>query len=384
MTQPKILLCTVGTSLFNNLRGLAWNLDDPKVVRPEIRPVAEALVPAFAAGDWQAVVGVLGRLSPQERLCGAEINSLTSLFARGYAPADCSLFFFHSATPDGRAIAAILRDYYRARTQAPVKDVEVEDLQDGDAKRFRTKGLRNLARKLCAVIRDYSPPACAINATGGYKAQIAIAVVLGQALGVPVYYLFETFPEIIPFPPMPVALDYELWMRASGMLFNLDGCRDLVPADVYAEEWDERYESLVVREGIDGRDYVELSATGQIFHETFRSRFATTHDRVLPPAVPLGQKKPPHIEHSGHMPKDVKPFLVRVTDDVPQVARCATFYHNPDCPERTRFRLGRDGVEGILSDGSYCVKFRVDTSAQTAGQQAAVVAALNEWLAGQK
>jgi hypothetical protein len=105
---------------------------------------------------------------------------------------------------------------------------------------------------------------------------------------------------------------------------------------------------------------------------------------VLPPAVPPGQKQSPHVEDSGHLPKAVKPFLIRVTNEVPQVARCATFYHNPDCPDRTRFRLGRDGVEGILSDGSYCVKFRVETLAQTPGQQAAVVAALNEWLARQK
>jgi hypothetical protein len=65
---------------------------------------------------------------------------------------------------------------------------------------------------------------------------------------------------------------------------------------------------------------------------------------------------------------------------LPQVVHCATFYYNPDLTERTRFRLGRDGIEGIFSDGSFTVKFRVETSAQTPGQQAAVVAALNEWL----
>jgi hypothetical protein len=42
--------------------------------------------------------------------------------------------------------------------------------------------------------------------------------------------------------------------------------------------------------------------------------------------------------------------------------------------------VGRDGIEGVYSNGTFTVKFRVETSAQTPGQQAAVVAALNEWL----
>src|SRR5262249_11595371 len=153
-----------------------------------------------------------------ERLCGAEINSVASMIDKGYLPADCGLYFFHSATADGRKIATILRSYYRARGHSPVEAVEVTDLQDEDPKRFRTRGLRNLVRALCRVVRQHTAPACAINATGGYKAQVAVAVLLGQALGIDVYYMHERFSEIIAFPPLPVALDFEVWMRASGML----------------------------------------------------------------------------------------------------------------------------------------------------------------------
>jgi hypothetical protein len=258
----------------------------------------------------------------------------------------------------------------------------VPDLQDQDPKRFRTKGLRNLARKICGVIRERSAAACAINATGGYKAQIAIAVLLGQAIGVPVYYKHELFSEIIAFPPMPVALDFEVWMKASGMLFDLERSTDLILAATYGEEWDEKYESLVERVPIDGQDYLELSPTGQIFHETFRERFRTARDEVLPPLVPPAQKRPPRLENAGWPGErpEVERFMKRVTDEVPQVVHCATFYYNPDLAERTRFRLGRDGIEGIYSNGSFTVKFRVETSAQTLGQQAALVAALNEWL----
>ena len=231
--------------------------------------------------------------------------------AKGYAAADANLVFCHSDTADGQAIGRILEVYFRRAGHSSVQARTITDLQDRDPRLFRTRGLRNLAREVCKVIRDYGAASCAINATGGYKAQIAIAVLMGQALGVPVYYKHELFDEIIAFPPMPVAFDFEAWMRLSGLLLVLQA--DLQPADLVEDYPDdaETLESLVDRETVDGVDYLELSPTGQIFHETFRERFRTTRDQVLPPPVPTGQKKPPHFEDSGHMHavRGLKAFL---------------------------------------------------------------------------
>jgi putative CRISPR-associated protein (TIGR02619 family) len=340
------------------------------------------LAAAFRSKDWFAVATEMAKLPVDARVCGAEINSIASMIDNGYAPGNCGLFFLHSDTDDGRNIAAIIKSYFQPRGHAPVEAINVPDLQDHDPKRFRTKGLRNLARKICGVVRDYSATACAVNATGGYKAQIAIGVLLGQAIGVPVYYKHELFSEIIAFPPMPVALDFEVWMRASGILYDLERTSEPISAFIYADEWDEKYESLVERILIDEQEYLELSPTGQIFHETFRERFRTARDQVLPPAVPQAQKRSPRLEKSGWPGEhpDVERFMSKMTTEVPQVMLCATFYYNPDLTERTRFRIGRDGIEAIYSDGSFTVKFRVETTAQTPGQQAAVVATLNEWL----
>jgi putative CRISPR-associated protein (TIGR02619 family) len=378
MTRPSILICTVGTSLFRpNLEGLKKDLTDGKI-RDDLKPLAQA----YQQQDWPTVAYQLAQLSPSERICGAEINSIASMIDKQHVPVDCGLFFLHSATDHGRNIAAILKSYYQSKGHAPVETIDVPDLQDQDPKRFRTKGLRNLARAICGVIRERSASACAINATGGYKAQIAIGVLLGQAIGVPVYYKHELFSEIIAFPPMPIALDFEVWMRASGMLYDLERASEPIRAAGYADDWDEKYESLIERVQIDGQDYLELSPTGQIFHETFRERFRTARDQVLPPPVPPAEKCPPRLEDAGWPGRhpEVERVMKRVTDEVPQVKHCATFYYNPDLAERTRFRLRRDDIEGVYSDGSFTVKFRVETSAQTPGQQAAVVAALNEWL----
>jgi putative CRISPR-associated protein (TIGR02619 family) len=374
MRPAQTVICTVGTSLFRpNLAGL--RADDPE-------PNRQALARAYAAGDWEAVAAGLGTHGPTDRLCGAEINSLASLVAKGYAAADANLVFCHSDTADGQAIGRILEVYFRRAGHSSVQARTITDLQDRDARLFRTRGLRNLAKEVCKVIRDYGAASCAINATGGYKAQIAVAVLMGQSLGVPVYYKHELFDEIISFPPMPVALDFEAWMRLSGLLFALQAA--LQPADL-VEDYPgdaETLESLVDRETVDGVDYLELSPTGQIFHETFRERFRTTRDQVLPPAVPTGQKKPPHVEDSGHMHavRGLKAFLEAVTASAPLVVRCSTFWSHPDLPRPARFWVGAEGVEGQFSDGKALVKFRVETRATTPGQMAAVAATLNEWL----
>ncbi len=321
----------------------------------------------------------LRSFGPHDRLCGAEINSIASLIERKYAQPKCGLYFMHSETEQGRQVVEVLCEYYRSLGHEPVKAIEVKDLQDDDPRRFRTKGLRQLVKEISRIIRNHSPAACAINATGGYKAQIAVGVVLGQALGVTIYYKHEQFSEVISFPPLPVALDFELWMRASGMLMNLLDA-DPVPASRYKDEWDERYESLVERVQIDGEDYLELSPTGQIFHETFTDRFRSLKDHLLPP--PASKKLEPRLEKAGWPGEhpEVEQFLRRITDEVPFVVQCCTDYFNPDLPEKTRFFLKGGELKGQFSKGSYTVKFFVKTTAETEGQLAAAMAALNEWL----
>jgi len=369
MTASPILLATVGTSMLGNLKTLKAE-DQPELLR------------AFVARDWQALGRALADLPGNLPVCGAEVNSVASMIEHGYAARDCGIFFFHSDTDDGRNLAGALTECFRRRGHAPVEAVQVPDLQDSDPRRFRTHGLRNLARLLCKTIRERSAQACAINATGGYKAQIAIAVLLGQAIGVPVYYKHERFSEIIAFPPMPVALDFNVWMKSSGVLNVLAKLSEPVPVSEFEDEWDEKFESLVERVPIDGQEYVELAATGQIFHETFRERFRSHRDQLLPPHAAASQKKKPQLEKAGWPGEhpEVERFMQAVTDEVPQVIQCRTHYYNPDLRRPTRFRMSSRGIECLFSQGNYAVKFIVETTATTEGQKEAMVASLNEWL----
>ena len=281
---------------------------------------------------------------------------------------------------DGEKISQVLEDYFRRAGWIDVSCHRVEGLQDDDPKMFRTQGLRNLVKAFGEMIRDTGGKTfCAINATGGYKAQVAIAVLMGQAMEVPVYYKHERFSEIIDFPPMPVALDPSLWRRASGMFTALATPRSVEPAEHFEEDWDERFEPLVNRETIDGVPYLELSATGQIFHEAFSSEFREYGEKALPPAAAPGEKLEPRLGSHGYEQAEepIRRYLEKITDEVPYVRSCASTYWNLNLPQANHFRLRRDGVEGVYSNGTWCVKFAVNTTAPTGSPLDHVVADLN-------
>ena len=373
--QPNALLCTIGTSLlYPNLSNL--------IKEKQTDPVRTALAQAYSDKNWSEVATQLRQIDPTDRLCGAEINSVTDLITqriieRGY------LHLFHSETDEGKAIAQILQAYF-TQDRWNVKIHCIEGLRDDDPDSFRTQGLRNLAKLFGEQVREsrqnFIP--CAINATGGYKAQIAIAALMGQALDIPVYYKHERFDAIIPFPPMPVALDFSLWQRASGMFMVLSQSNACEPWKHFSEDWDERFEPLVNRETIDGEDYLSLSATGQIFHETFRSRFQELKATTLPPPASKSKKEHPKLgNHAYNQARDsISRFLQEVTNAKPYVRFCHSTYWNPDLSEPTRFRLSNKEVQGTYSNGTWCMKFKVVTTSADENQLPGVVADLNDWL----
>lgn len=379
------LICTVGTSLFqpNRFKLLTaekyqdWLKGQPESDQEYLSlELFTNLKTAFTDQNCSQIANYMTQIPGETRLCGAEINSITDLIEREYCTKDCLLIFCHSETKEGQEIANILEDYYRSKGHR-VKLLEITGLQDEDPKKFRTYGLRNLAKKIGQVVREQSAQFCAINATGGYKAQIAIGVLMGQALGVPVYYKHERFSEIIAFPPMPVSLDFDLWLQKSGLLNILE--KDVIRWQTIEDDWDERLESLVERVTIDGDIYLELSPTGQIFHETFKGRFASDRDLILPPPIPENQKQKPRLsDHSWGIARNpIQNFMEKIINECPYVRACHTDYWNPDLSSPTLFKIKGEQIQGIYSNGSWTVKLIIETSANTTGQRNACIADLN-------
>lgn len=357
--QPHTLICTVGTSLLTNLSRLS----------PDT-PNSPILQTALQQQNWLQLATALAQQDPQDRLCGAEINSINDLLSRGYCQPCSRIILCHSDTPQGHQVAQILSHYYKQQDH-PTETEAIPGLQDQNPREFRTLGLRNLVKAISKHVQTRSAAYCAINATGGYKAQIALAAIIGQALQIPVYYKHERFSEIIAFPPMPISLDFDLWLTHSGWMIALDN-NELVPWDILDDQWQPTLDPLIERVTIDGTDYVELSPIGQIFHSTFCDRYRSQLDQLLPPPALSNQKQPPRLSnHSwGNARTKILAFMDRITNECPYVIHCHTHYWNPDLSTPNLFRLqGKTDIEAVYSDKTWTVKLTVKTTSTTPGQR---------------
>jgi hypothetical protein len=239
-------------------------------------------------------------------------------------------------------------------------------------------------KNISSYVQKFGKENVIINATGGYKAQILYAGIIGQALGIPLYYKHELFDEIIELPPQPVSLDMGFWLRHSDIFFMLD-MENTVPEDElsgFIKEPESEY--LVNRVSIDNIDYFELSPTGQIFHEGFKVRFPVNAGNFLPPANDATAKNKKFTQEPG-APPDRPPGLSRFIQEKifskGYVQRAHSYYYNPDLPRKCVFRKAPKGepdqIELVYSDGKATGKVSIYTTARTREQNQAAIADLN-------
>jgi putative CRISPR-associated protein (TIGR02619 family) len=158
---------------------------------------------ALGSGELSDVdlANYLARTDPV-RAC-AETNGLSRLLRDGDL-----IVFLHSHTDEGRRCAEALRRHYAKRGYR-AELVEIPDLSYTES-RFKLRGLRGLVAALAHRIERERERGrgVLINATGGFKAEIAYATLVGLLFDVPVYYIHELFQDLIEMPPVPVAWDY--------------------------------------------------------------------------------------------------------------------------------------------------------------------------------
>jgi len=266
MNPRNTLICTVGTSFFGNMMRLVEKTAD--------KPERWMLIhDAYEQKNWKLLAQEMLQLAPSERVCGAEINTIEEVRGKNWLSME-NLFFLVSDTPEGNETGIFLRHYFGERHDLALRNLEivrVEHLQDQEPKRFKAQGLRNLVRCIGDIAqRVGGPQTIAIDATGGYKAQIAVAVIVGQALNVPVFYKHERFSEIIDFPPLPISFDYDVLGEYADLLTDFERGQALTTVDIGTV--DEKLRVLLVEVDLDGQMMYELSPIGQIYLMGFRLR----------------------------------------------------------------------------------------------------------------
>jgi len=364
MQLPYHLLITVGTSLLNNLKYSEFGA----------KPTDK---------DLPAVQKFLSiQDSPLARICGAELNSTFQLLAQRRVQADCTLHFCVSDTEDGLLMGAILKQYcqsagYRVMTHT------IEGLQDQDPQRFGNEGLRNLVRICGKVIQEAGgPEQVALNATGGYKAQIAIAALIGAALQIPVYYKHELFDSVIAFPPMPIAIDEQLLSKHLNYLLQLEepgSSLDYVPED-------EALLNLLDMITEDGQSLCSLSPLGQICLTSFLQRHPP--DKTLPRPATSEEHKATRLR-DDHYPKGFAEFVEKIAKECPYVTQCVSLdYAGQASIRHARFYTRLNDAEVIVGEyqdkDDFGARFQIKTTAATARERDAVLIDLTRRYSPQK
>lgn len=364
--MPHTIINTVGTSLLTNCN----------------RAPDSALKQFISQKNVQGTVAQLLIRNDAASLC-AELNSITSIVNHKYLSDNHRALFLVSDTDEGRFIGAVLKDYCsKGKSSIRFEETElqvIQGLNDNDIRQFRNTGLRNLVRLIGKETRRTGAANLIINATGGYKAQISFAGMIGQALGIPVAYMHEKFSDVILLPPQPVNLDMEFWLEKSREFFELNNGTG-VPEEEYVK-MDNRFEPLIESIEDDGELLTSLNATGQLFHETFSEKFAHKQQQLLPEACAIEHenKKQTYEDSNKGKHSGLEAHLKRICKE-PFVVAVTTHYYNPDLNEGKGFRIspkGRDEqIEGIYSNNGQTTNYFITTTAKSVSERKACLAYL--------
>ncbi len=345
------VICTVGRSLLTN-----FEKEDP------------SLKNSFSKGS---IVKRLISEDPSQKICGAEINSTYSIVKQGFVHDKYDIFLLFSDTEDGRKVGAILKDYFE-NERSPLRFTnvyikEIKGLTGEERFEFRNKGLKEIANTL-VDLSSQSPETTIINATGGYKAQISFATLIGQILKIPVYYMFEGFNEIIELPPMPVSFDYSFWMKNYDLLESLER---LEATEEMVKSADPQLKVLFDFEKGGNEKIYGLSPMGVIFHKSFKELFKTDTNNL-----PSKRTSDPKYISSSNEPNsskfDEKYGISKKLLDIPYIKELRCFYYNPNSDYKTKVNVKGEDFEIYFTKNGETISFIAKTTAKTENQKVAL------------
>lgn len=230
---------------------------------------------------------------------GAEIVNVRKLIDKEWLvdPPD-AVHLCVSDTPEGKLAAQVIERVLDAEGwNVSLAVVPGLGLAAGVTEAAAARGLRNLASTVARAILDGGTPAnVAVDVTGGFKGQTAIATVAAQMLGATVLYRYEEAKHLVRIPALPVTLDLSLFDRWADDFEALDGavvprrCSDFDP---------EMVPLLEETQFDDGTWIVGLNVIGAILLEKLRTTRKGEPD--LPPdAAPRDRKRPRRVD--DHVP----------------------------------------------------------------------------------
>ncbi len=213
--------------------------------------------------DDQALSNYLRHTDPV--IASAETNSLSRILTE-----DDAIVFLYSQTEKGKLCAEALCTHYESKGYT-VKLQEIPNLTYTESS-FKVKGLRSLVSTLIELVQKYKSGGSGevlINATGGFKAEMAYANLIGLLFNVPVFYIHELFKDIIMMPAPPIGWDYSLIADHEEFFeWITDDYRPTPEVTPRLNGLPEEIGFLLA----DEEGFTSLSPAGEVFFQAFRER----------------------------------------------------------------------------------------------------------------
>lgn len=182
------------------------------------------------------------------------------------------LVFLHSDTPEGEMCALALARYCQNKLDVEAIALRIAQLEYSTEK-FKKRGLRVFANALIQQVDQARKLGdVAINATGGFKAQIAFATAVGLILQVPVYYIHEQFDALIEMPMLPIGWDYASLVHIEPVLDRVNEGIEAAELERMLQSYDPATRDQVMRLLDDDEEFVVFSDIGQALYSGYKTQ----------------------------------------------------------------------------------------------------------------
>ena len=280
-------------------------------------------------------------------------------------PAGEKVVLIHSHTPDGKFCAQCIDDFVRWKgLETEIK--QIAELSYADAATFN-RGLSRLVRVLAETLRaGRASGEVAIAATGGFKAEIAVANLVGALLGSPVYYIYEQFEQLVTLEPIPISLEPQWLREGSGkaLLGKLgDGVVTRREIDSLLKT-DGRLEILLESEECDGDEIICTNVLGELAVQLLKTPHAD-----WPPTCDLDPEKKIKLQGARHhRPEGWEETVNRLSRN--RFVRMVRY--DGSAGNRKGIRPASDNssdIHVVMNDGKFVMGLRVETTSGNAEQR---------------
>ena len=224
----------------------------------------------------------------------------------------------YTKTPNGELCTREVSRYLKSKKWSNVRLRELP-LEENEAQ-FERRGLRELVNILIEEITKAQREnrEVIINATGGFKAEIAYTTIVGMIFQVPVKYIYQFFEEPVTFPTLPVSWNVDILLEYEDFFEWIDE----EPRKVFEVEQRLRAIPELERNQVqqlllpaDENDEVMLSAAGDILWKRVAQQreLAELVEDAPPSEVPIADKIASSLkEVKHHFPKGTREFANKV------------------------------------------------------------------------